>query len=129
MTRLRRSVDNEGRLECGLCGELVYIWNFYTLPVIDDVTDWKDIWYEKDGKLYGMPKSYCRPCNRISQKGRKAMDIWRTVCVNKRLERIDDPIKAETKAYIEAARRGIAERRRTKTEVAMEMSRNGSAGR
>lgn len=105
MTRHRREMDDEGRLLCGSCGESYYIWNFYTIPVFKDLTPAKDIWFESNGILYGRPKSYCRKCNRIAQKGKDALDVWRTVCVNRRLNRIDDPIVAETKAYYEDNKR------------------------
>jgi len=96
---------------CGLCGEWVYIWNYYTLEVIDDITFTNDIWWVDPTtmKKYGRPKSYCRKCNLVAQKGKEAIDIWRTVCTNRRLNRIDDPARAERKAYTEQAQRDFRE--------------------
>jgi hypothetical protein len=83
----------------------MYIWEFYTLAVLPGVTNIKDIWFEKDGKHWGRPKSYCTPCNRVAQRGKEAIDVKRAYHMSLRGERIDDPIVAERKAYIEQSQR------------------------
>jgi len=70
----RREVDDYGRIECGLCEEWIHISGFYTRPVLDGAS-MKDIWWgdPDTGKQYGQPKSYCRACNYVAQKGWKAV--------------------------------------------------------
>lgn len=100
MSRRRREVDDDGRVQCGLCGEGVYIWNYYCLPVTEE-TPFSDIWWGDPTTLkqYGRPNSYCRACNRISQKGKEATHEWREVCIYRRRKRIDDPKAAYDEAH------------------------------
>lgn len=87
-----RTVDDEGRVECSLCGEGIYIWNFYCLPVKEGDPVSK-IWYEKDGKLWGRPKAFCKKCNSLStypdRKERQARH--KKACAARRAKRIDTP--------------------------------------
>lgn len=72
-----------------MCGEGVYIWNYYTLEVYED-TSFKDIWWgdPETGKQYGKPKSYCRPCNQISTKGKEAVARHKEACTRRRAGRL-----------------------------------------
>lgn len=92
-----------GEIPCGLCGEWLFIGAFYSLEVVEGVTAAKDIWWGDPvtGKQYGRPKSYCRICNQVSQKGPEAVRKYREAMVTRNELREHDIRKAELAAHRE----------------------------
>jgi hypothetical protein len=96
MPRRRRVVDPEGRVECSLCGEGIYIWNFYTEPV--DPEDEANIWFRLGNRVWGKPKGYCKACNRVATKGKEAIQWHRFEADRQRANRVDDVDQAHKEA-------------------------------
>lgn len=96
MARPRREIDEDGRVECFLCGEGIYIWNFSTRRV-DEFSPLKEVWFEKDGKLYGKPHGYCKTCMKYRSRGTHVE--YKLACMIRRAHRVDDVLEAERQAH------------------------------
>jgi hypothetical protein len=73
MGRPRRYIDETGHLLCKVCERWQHISQYRTLEVIEGLTRLEDIWYEEDGKEYGRPDGYCRPCASKRAQGPQAL--------------------------------------------------------
>ena len=62
MGRPRRYIDRNGKLECPLCNTWKHISEFRCRTLIAGEARIEDIWFEEDGKEYGRPDGYCKPC-------------------------------------------------------------------
>jgi hypothetical protein len=99
-------MTDDGKIPCGLCKQWLYIGEFYCLPV-DEGTRAHDIWWgdPNSGRQFGRPKSYCKACNRATTRGKKTFQEYMKTLETSESTRITDPVRAESKAYIERARR------------------------
>jgi hypothetical protein len=75
MGRPRRTITDDGKVLCSLCKEWVDIEGYSTRKLLGGDEDHiDDIWYERDGRLFGKPQGYCKVCMRAATHSKGAME-------------------------------------------------------
>ena len=70
MGRSRRFITDDGKLLCPLCDRWVDIEGYSTRRLLGEgLDDVSDIWFEREGKNFGRPQGYCRPCMSAASQG------------------------------------------------------------
>jgi hypothetical protein len=73
MGRPRRFITDDGKLFCPLCEQWVDIEGYSTRRLLGGGEDFiEDIWFERNGRNFGKPQGYCRPCMTAASQGQAA---------------------------------------------------------
>lgn len=126
MGRARRVINDNGELWCKVCERWRHISTYRTREVIPGFTRIEDIWYEENGKEYGRPDGYCKPCSSKKAQGHVVLTAYLSKIAAEKYaddlevkRRSHEAMVKAVEGFDEMVRRSLEEDK----EVAMELSR------